>query len=182
MREALGVLRPEHSRHPVPVVDASRPKALNLMGLFAHHPALTQAYNTFNSHLLFNTTLTPRQRELVVLRVGVVRGAEYEWRQHVIMGLEAGLSEEEIDRVTVGPAADGWSPLDRAMLAAADELLADATVSDATYAALAAELDTQQLMDLVFTVGAYETVAMFMRTFQLEIDDDLRAWQPPSRT
>jgi alkylhydroperoxidase family enzyme len=76
--------------------------------------------------------------------------------------------------VAEGPDADGWSPLERAMLAAVDELVAEATITDDTWATLAAELDTQQLMDLVFTVGAYEVLAMAFRTFGVELDDDLR--------
>ncbi|MGZ4704738.1 MAG: carboxymuconolactone decarboxylase family protein, partial [Acidimicrobiales bacterium] len=178
MRDALGALRIENPRHPFPVVEPGRPKALNLLGLLAHHPDLTRAYHTFNGHVLFGTTLTPRQRELLVLRVGVVRRAEYEHAQHVILGLDAGLTAEEIDRITEGPDAPGWSPVDRAMLAAVDELVADACIGEETWAVLSAELDTQQLMDVVFTVGAYELLAMAMRTFGIEMDEDLRNWKP----
>jgi alkylhydroperoxidase family enzyme len=180
MRGALRALQVENPRHPFPVQEPGRPKGLNLLGLLAHHPELTRAYHTFNGHVLFGTTLTARQRELLVLRVGVVRRAEYEWAQHVILGLDAGLSEEEIDRVTEGPGAPGWSPVDRAMLTAVDDLLADACVGDEAWAVLAAEFDTQQLMDLVFTVGAYELLAMAMRTFGVQLDDDLRSWKRPS--
>jgi hypothetical protein len=31
-------------------------------------------------------------------------------------------------------------------------------------------------MDVVFTVGAYEVFAMAMRTFDVELDDDLRPY------
>ena len=47
-------------------------------------------------------------------------------------------------------------------------------MSDATWEALAGELDEQQLMDLVFTVGAYEILALAFRSFGIELDDDLR--------
>ena len=66
--------------------------------------------------------------------------------------------------------------MERALLAAADELVADARIGDETYAALSAELDTQQLMDVVFTVGAYEVFAMALRTFDVELDDDLKPY------
>ena len=59
------------------------------------------------------------------------------------------------------------------MVRAVDELLADALISDGTWAVLAAELDVQQLMDLVFTVGAYDLLAMAFRSFGVELDDDL---------
>jgi alkylhydroperoxidase family enzyme len=166
MREALAALRPPEPRHPLPLRRDDRPKGLNALGTLARHPALTRAFNTFNGHVQFATTLSPRQRELLILRVATLRHSEYEWAQHVVLAGDAGLSEQEIARVA-------WSSLERAMLAAVDELVAEATVTDATWAALAAELDQQQLMDLVFTVGAYETLAMAFRSFGVELDDDL---------
>jgi hypothetical protein len=85
-----------------------------------------------------------------------------------------GLDGDEIARIAEGPGAGGWSPLEAAMLAAVDELLVDAEIADATWAALAAELDRRQLMDLVFTVGAYDVLAMALKSFRVELDDDLR--------
>lgn len=111
-----------------------------------------------------------------MLRVAARRQATYEWAQHVVLGGDAGLADDEIARVAEGPDADGWDPLDRALLAAADELLDDARIADDTWAVLAGELDAQQLLDLVFTVGAYDLIAMAFRTFDVELDDDLRKW------
>ena len=58
--------------------------------------------------------------------------------------------------------------------------LDDALVADPTWRALAAELDDQQLMDLVFTVGAYDAVAMASRSFGVELYDDLVGWPAAS--
>jgi alkylhydroperoxidase family enzyme len=177
MREALAALVPPNPRHPLPERRADRPKALNLLGVFAHHPALVRAYHGFNGHLLFATTLSLRQRELLVLRVAAVREAEYEWLQHKVVAADIGMPEEEVERVAVGPEAEGWSPLDAALLRAVDELVADARIGESTWAVLSSELDAQQLLDLVFTVGAYETLAMVMRTVGVEVDDDLATWR-----
>ena len=174
MRDALAALRPPEPRHPLPERGGDRPKGLNVLGVLAQHPALTRAYHTYNGHVLFATTLSERQRELLVLRVAAVRQCEYEWRQHVVLGRSVGLDGAEIARIAEGPGAGGWSPLEAAMLAAVDELLVDAEIADATWAALAAELDRQQLMDLVFTVGAYDVLAMALKSFRVELDDDLR--------
>jgi alkylhydroperoxidase family enzyme len=174
MREALAALLPENPRHPLPPRRDDRPKGLNLLGTFARHPALVRAYHTFNGHLLFGSTLDPRERELLILRVAAVRSAEYEWAQHVVLASDAGLSADEVARVAEGPDAPGWDALDRALLRAVDELVRDARVADHTWAELAAELDEQQLMDLVFTVGAYELLAMAMRSFGVELDADLQ--------
>jgi alkylhydroperoxidase family enzyme len=57
---------------------------------------------------------------------------------------------------------------------AVDELIGDGAVSDATWTALADGLDDRQLMDLVFTVGAYDVLAMAFRSFGVELDEDLK--------
>jgi len=172
MKEALAAIVPPEVRHPRPPREG-RPKGLNVLGTFAHHPELTRAYHTFNGHVLLATTLTPRQRELLILRVATVRDCAYEWAQHVVLAADTGLSEDEIARVADGPGAPGWSPLEAAMLAAVDELVADARIADDTWAALAAELEVPQLMDLVFAVGAYDALAMALLSFGVELDDDL---------
>ncbi len=70
-----------------------------------------------------------------------------------------------------GADAPGWSELDRALLRATDELHRDAFISDTTWQALSAHLDTQQLMDLVFTVGQYNLVSMALNTLGVQLDD-----------
>ena len=170
---AIAALRPADAQGPLRRRKGG-PKGLNVLGTFARHPRLMHAYHTFNGHILSSSTLTPRQRELLILRVAAVRDAAYEWEQHVILAGEAGIDEQEIARIRVGADADGWSPLDAAMLRAVDELVIDAMVSDATWAVLAETMEDQQLMDLVFTVGAYDLLAMAFRSFGIELDVDLR--------
>jgi alkylhydroperoxidase family enzyme len=178
MRAALGALRPPNPRHPFPSRDPRRPKGLNALGLLARHPELTTAFHTFNGHVLFASTISPRQRELVVLRVAARRECEYEWAQHSVLAGDAGVAPDEVERVR-SDATLGWSDLDAALLAATDELLTDARVSDATWTTLTAHLDEQQLLDLVFTVGAYDLIAMVFRSFDVELDDDLRKRDSP---
>ena len=175
MQAALAALRPAHPRHPLPPRDPDRPKGLNALGMLAHHPELTTAFNTFNGHILFGTTLTARQRELLVLRVAARRSAAYEWAQHVVLAGDAGITDEEVRRLRGEDPLDGFDDLERALVAAVDELVDDARIGDATWAVLAEHLDDRQRMDVVFTVGAYDLLAMAFRTFDVALDDDLRA-------
>ncbi len=174
MRDALAALRPKDSARPL-LRSEGRPKALNALGTMAWHPTLAQAFNTFNGHLLYTSTLSDRHRELLVLRVAILRGSEYERRQHVVLAEDVGISTDELDWIAEGPEAAGWPPLERAMIRAVDELVSDARVSERTWEALAADLRTEQLMDLVFTVGAYDLLAMAFRSFGVVPDDDLPA-------
>ena len=118
MAEALAAAyRPENPRHPVPPRDPASPKGLNAMGVLAHHPELTAAYNQLIRHALYFTTITPRQRELLVLRVAHVRGSAYEWAQHVYQAGVAGLAPGRRSRGSAsGPRQPGWDPLERALL------------------------------------------------------------------
>ncbi len=144
-----------------------------MLGALAHHPALAQAYFTFNGHLLRATTLSERHRELLIMRVAAVRKCGYEWAQHLFVARDAGLSDEEIGRIAYGPDAPFWSALESAMLRAVDELIIDGTISIATWQSLAADLDTQQLLDLIFTIGGYDTLAGMFNSLDLGIDDDI---------
>jgi len=172
VRAGLAALRPSGATQELKR-PANAPRGLNVLGTLAQHPTLMQAYHAFNGHILYTNSLDVRQRELLILRVAARRGAEYEWRQHVYIARGAGFSDADIERIAEGPHAAGWSPLDAAMLRAVDELVADAEITDGTWRELAAELDRHQLMDLVFTVGAYDLLAMAFRSFGIELDADL---------
>ncbi|MBX3313306.1 MAG: carboxymuconolactone decarboxylase family protein [Actinobacteria bacterium] len=179
MLDAVAAMRPAEPRHPFPPRDG-RSKGVNALGTFLHHPTLARSFHTFNGHILFATTLSARQRELVILRVAHLRSSQYEWDQHVLLAHDAEITDDEIARVAAGPDAAGWDPLEAALVRAADELLDDAMVTDDTWAVLADGLDTQQLLDLVFTVGAYDLVAMAFRTFGVVADPP--AETPPERS
>ncbi len=168
--EALAPLLPPTGRPK----GEGRPKGLNALGVLARYPELSRAYNTFSGQVMYGSTLSARHRELLVLRVAAVRDAEYQWRQHVASASDNEVDADEVARVAVGPDAPGWSDVERALLRAVDELLGDALIADETWSVLAGALEEQQLMDVVFTVGAYDVLAMALRSFGVPLDDDLR--------
>ena len=128
-------------------------------------------WQVFGNHVLNKSTLPPRDRELLILRIGWLCRSEYEFGQHVVIGKREGLSDEEIERVTHGPDEEGWDPFDATLLRAADELHRDAFLSDATWKELAARYDTMQLMDVIFTVGQYNLVSMALNTLGVQIEE-----------
>ena len=148
---------------------------LNIFRTLANHPALAKRWLVFGNHILAKNTLPAREREIAILRIGWLCRSGYEWGQHVVIGKASGLSDEEITRITQGPDAPGWSADDRALLRATDELHEDAFVTDATWAELSRRWSTQQLMDLVFTVGQYNLVSMALNTFGVQPEPGLPA-------
>lgn len=143
----------------------------NVFTTLARHPGLFRAWLPLGGYLLGRGKLPDRDRELLILRTAVNCGSSYEWGQHVIIGMRAGLTREEVDRVVDGPGAEGWSDHDAALLRAADELHADVKVGDATWAELARTYADVQLMEAVMLVGHYRMVAGALESFGVELDD-----------
>ncbi|MEV0580229.1 MULTISPECIES: carboxymuconolactone decarboxylase family protein [unclassified Streptomyces] len=148
-----------------PLTGGRRVPPSNALGLFMHHPALAKAFLTFNTHLLTRNSLPDRTRELVILRVAWRRRCRYEWAQHVLIGRRAGVSDEDLAQVRDGA--------DTLVNRAVDQLDTTSALTDDTYAELAKELDAQQLLDFVFTVGTYGLLAMVFNTCGVELDSGL---------
>ncbi len=154
---------------------------INIFRTLARAPKALTRFNEWGSYVLSRRNSLPaREREIVILRVGFLCKSGYEFAQHTRIGLREGLTADEIARIKQGAGA-GWSEADSALILAADELVRDHFVSEATWAALCRHFDEKQRMDVVFTAGQYTQVSMFLNTFgvQLEpgatLDPDLKA-------
>jgi 4-carboxymuconolactone decarboxylase len=141
--------------------------ASNIFATLVRHRGLFRRWLPFGGKLLAGR-IAARERELAILRTGWLCQSEYEWGQHVLIARQAGLSDEEIKRVKDGPAAPGWTPHEQAVLAAADELHADARISDPTWAALADAWDERQLIELPMLIGHYHLVAFTLNSLGVQ--------------
>lgn len=148
----------------------------NVYTTMANHPDLMRDWIVFASHVLRRSTLPPQDRETVILRIGWLCRAEYEWAQHVRVGKSVGLTDQDIERIMKGPDADGLREKTRLLLKATDELHEDAHISDATWNGLTAYYDTKQMMDLVFAVGEYNLVSMALNSFGVQLDEGLEGF------
>jgi 4-carboxymuconolactone decarboxylase len=147
-----------------------------ILGLLGHHPALAANWLAWNAGLLEAPVLDPRDRELLVLRVGWRAQCRYEWAQHVRMALDAGLTPEQVAAVASEGDDDSdartpvWSDRDRHLLAAADQMVVDHRVDDVTWRGLAAHFDEAQLLELLFVVGSYLCLALVLNSVGLVPD------------
>lgn len=154
---------------------------LNIFRVVAVHPKLLKRWLVFGNHVLAKSTLPARDREIAILRIGWLCGSEYEWAQHVRIGLSVGLTGEEIERIPEGASAQGWSDFERAILRAVDELDTQACLTDESWEALSTEYDTRQMLDLVFAVGQYRLVSMVLNTLGVPLDEGLDGFPEGSR-
>ncbi len=143
----------------------------NIFTTLIRAEGLTRRWLPFGGKLL-SGKLPPRDRELLILRTAWNCQADYEWAQHRGLGLEAGLTEQEIARIPSGPEA-GWEPFDAALLTAADELHSTYDLSNAVWELLSARYDEPQLIELPMLVGHYHMVAMALKSLRVQLDPGL---------
>jgi 4-carboxymuconolactone decarboxylase len=144
---------------PMPVV----------LEMFAHHLPLSASWLLFTEMLAGESaTLPVEQRELLILRVAWRTRSGYEWSQHRRMGAEAGLTAAQLDAIPSGPAAAVWTPLERTLLTAVDEMIDDSRVGDGTWAALESSFGPAEMLELLFVIGGYLCLAGVLNSIGLQ--------------
>jgi len=133
------------------------------------HPGIYRTHLELGLALNKNGSLPPRERELVILRVGWLVGSPFEWGEHVDVGYKCGLTAGEIERVKHGSDAAGWNEHDRAVVRGAEELVDDHVISDATWAVLRKSWTDQQMIELPGLVGSYTMTAMLYNTLRFAL-------------
>ncbi|MEJ0042067.1 MAG: carboxymuconolactone decarboxylase family protein [Rhizomicrobium sp.] len=145
----------------------------NIFRTLARAPKALDRFNQWGSYVLSRRNdLSPRDREIVILRTGFLCKSGYEWAQHARIGKREGLSDDEVARIKQGAGA-GWGAADAALIKAADELHADQFIGDATWKALGEHFSQKQCMDVVFTAAQYTQVSMLLNTFGVQLDAGL---------
>lgn len=145
---------------------------------FARHPKLYVPRQILSEYIRTKSTLSPRVREMLILRIGWRCRSAYEWAAHAPAGRRAGLTDDQI-RMLARSGYDGWSAADAAIVRAADELFDADTITDETWAALVEQFDDRQLLDVLITTGGYRMVSMVLNTFGVPAEPNSEAFPGP---
>ena len=136
----------------------------------ARHPRLSEPRARRANFINRVSKLTPRHREMFILRIGWDCQSEYEWAQHVGSVGRAREHGLEPRWIAQGAEAPGWDPFERAILTAVDELYRDANITDRTWAALAERYDAELLMSAVLTASSYRATSMVLNALGVQIE------------
>jgi len=152
----------------------------NALATMLHHPALAGPWLAYNQVLLTDPALGHRARELMVLRVAWRTRSRYEWVQHVELAPRFGVGREDIEAIAGGADADSWTPLERDLVAAVDQLIDRFRIDDDTWARLAAQLDERQLVEVAFVVGTYTCLAMLFNSVGVQLEAEIDVHDIPA--
>ncbi|ODQ84548.1 carboxymuconolactone decarboxylase family protein [Mycolicibacterium holsaticum] len=141
------------------------PLNFDIIGVLAQHPKMARVFLSYNAFLLQRGELPVRLRELAVLRLAHACRSAFFWGEHVRVATAGGLPEEDIARVA--RSNDEFDGLDRLVLEATDQMLADGQVDAPTWHRLVDEIGTHQAMELIFVVGTYAMLATACATWRL---------------
>jgi alkylhydroperoxidase family enzyme len=150
----------------------SRP--INLYRVFAHCPGMARQYRELARWIKQQGELPAQLRELAVLQVGYVTHAEYEWSHHIKLGLEAGLSREEIEAISLETAGQptALDPTARHVLAAARELAVAGELSDEIWEALVAALGGTQALELCGVIAFYAMTVRLLAALRVDVEPE----------
>jgi alkylhydroperoxidase family enzyme len=116
--------------------------------------------------------LDPQLRELAILRTGIVGDSRFEYSQHMKVARTVNIPEAKLAAIKGWTTSGLFSPAERAVMAATDELLARNLVEDATFAELQRYLSDPQILELFYAIGLWRMHGLITRALHLEYDTD----------
>lgn len=147
---------------------------MNFHKTMAHHPRTLREWIGFGEHILFDNLLAPREREIVILRVAANLRCDYEWGAHKRYTLAENLmTAEEIARLAEPLIRNEWTDHEAALIAATDDLQRDGAIGDEAWNILSRTYSPAHFIDLIYLVGEFIMVGMFMKSFRIERDQGL---------
>jgi alkylhydroperoxidase family enzyme len=142
---------------------------------FAHHPKLAELFSQLNVHLLTTNSLPVKQRQIAIMRTAWICKATYMWSSHLNTSRMVGLQPDMYGPIQAGADDPYFTDFERTVIRATDELVTDKLIGEANWQALMQEWSNQQMLDFLFTVGAYVTVAGVMKSTGVQRQEDLIA-------
>lgn len=130
-------------------------------------PEIGDGLQKVGAALRFGGRLSPRLREVIILKVAARSGAKFEARAHGSIALDCGIDQSEIDRIANGEAF-GFEEELVLLLTLVDCLFDDGVVDDDEFAKLQEYFDEAIIFEAIVLIGYYRLLADVMNTFGIE--------------
>ncbi|MBI2295626.1 MAG: carboxymuconolactone decarboxylase family protein [Betaproteobacteria bacterium] len=149
--------------------DARGGRLLNLYRLLLHNPAVAAAWLEFNNAVRYQTELDESARELAILRVAILNGADYILRIHGSRYAgKAGLTQEQLAALPAWRDSALFSRSERALLAYVDAMTRDVEVPDDVFNGLRGHFSERQVVELTVLIGAYNMHTRVLKALRVD--------------
>jgi 4-carboxymuconolactone decarboxylase len=145
----------------------------------ANHPKLAIPSLDLGKYLLVDSSLSPIEKELVILRVAARYDSGYQWGHHVHAGRRLGMSDEQFEALRAEGLSACWGPYERAFVGAVDQLCEGGRIDDVTWASLAKTMDKRKLMDFIYSVGFFTMQAWAFGAMGIQLEPDFEEFSTP---
>ena len=154
-------------------IKAERGKLINLYRVLMNSPALAERWLDFNSAIRYGTSLDAALREMIILRVSLLNGAEYQARIHgASHALKAGLTTAQIAALTKPQTgtlpSTLFTPAQQAALAWTDAMTREIEVPDELHDDLKHHFNDQAIVEITVLAGAYNMHTRVARALRIE--------------
>lgn len=143
-------------------------RVLNLYRMLLHSPSMAEGWLAFFTAVRQKGALSGRHRELAIMRIAVLNGAQYEFKAHVPFALKEGLTQAQLDALGADRAPEGLSDADRAVLAYADAMTRAVRVPDDVFAGVRGHFAERELVELTVTIAGYNCVSRVLEAIQVD--------------
>ena len=161
----------EQARPLVERIVEERGSVPHLYQMLLHSPPIAEGWLNYLTAVRQKASLPGAIRELVIVRVAQLNGAQYEADQHIPIALKEGVSQAQIDELGNWQASSRFSEAEKRVLALTDEMTRNVRVDKSLMESLARDFNRQELVELVATVAAYNMVSRFLEAFGIHSDD-----------
>jgi len=164
---------PDQASAELKRVMGARPP-LNVLRMIAHAEPSAIGFLSLGGALLGrNNDLDSQLRELVIIRVGILCGSEYEVFQHKRLARKIGVGDEKVAALDEGPASAAFDDLERKVLLYTDAVVRDVKADTATFEAVAELLSHRAIVELTLSIGFYMMVSRVLENFEVELENTL---------
>jgi len=142
----------------------------NLYLMLLNSPPVARGWLNLLTAVRQQCKLAGRIRELVIVRIAIINGADYEYDSHVPIALKEGVSQQQLEGLREWQKSKAFDAADRAVLAYTDSMTKEVHVPDDVFDALRPHFDARELTELTATIAAYNLVSRFLEAVKIDHD------------
>lgn len=129
-----------------------------------HRPTVARAIAELGARIRFGSTLSDRDRELLIVATARTSRQAFEWESHQPLAEAAGVSAAALACLEGGSSTDGLDEDEAMLIDYVREFVASSEIGSATFERLQARHGDAGVVEISATVGYYSMLACVMNT------------------